>query len=69
MGIDSGLLARRPALPVLGIAGIAFATTWLRSDDTQWRLILVAVSLTAVLAWAGLADDRQRRPVDQNVAS
>jgi len=35
---------------VLGIAGIAFATTWLRSDDTQWRLTLVAVSLTAVLA-------------------
>jgi diguanylate cyclase len=47
---------------VLGIAGIALATTWLRTDNTQWRLILAAVTLTAVLAAVGYFMPWRRLP-------
>ena len=47
---------------MLGIAGIALATTWLRTADTQWRLILAAVSLTAVLAAVGYLVPWRRLP-------
>ena len=43
-------LLRAPALPVLGIAGLAFATIGISPDGTQWRLVAVAGVYTALLA-------------------
>lgn len=41
---------RAPALPVLGIAGLAFATLGIGADGTNWHLIAVAAIYTALLA-------------------
>ena len=55
-------LLRAPALPVLGIAGLAFATIGISAGGTNWRLVAAAAVYTALLAGTARVVRWQRLP-------
>src|SRR5690242_17680277 len=42
--MEPGAAAYRPILPFLGIAGVAFGALALRTEDTNWWLVLAAAA-------------------------
>jgi diguanylate cyclase (GGDEF)-like protein len=59
--LNPSLAVRRPGLAVLAIGGLALATTWLGAEPTNWRLILVALSITGAVSAAAFGVAWERR--------
>jgi diguanylate cyclase (GGDEF)-like protein len=60
--LSTAVFARVPALPFFGIVAIALASTFLRTEETDWRLVGLAAIVSCIVTASALATPWTRLP-------